>query len=230
MSLSRNRWLGLAAAALVVGGMSALACGGDDTTPAKPVADAGKTDTGITPTPEAGADTGPAGPTIYMKLGGHAGVLAFVHSVVDDVLVDPEETNFFVFQKQMPVTAGHPTRAQIEECFTDLVGHFTGGAEDYPTKTPDGFMCRDMKTIHQDFHIPNGVFNDFVGIIAAHGAKAVTAGVITQKDLDTMAALLNSQQPIIVDQARGDAGDFEGGPAKPVDAGTDAPQDAPADG
>ena len=147
-----------------------------------------------------------AGPSIYVKLGGHAGVLAFVQGVVDDVLKDPQQASYFA----LVGNAGHPTRGQIEECFTDLMGHFTGGLEDYPTTTADGFRCRSMKDAHSFLHIPNGVFNDFVGIIAAHGSKAVNAGVLTQKDLDSIAALLDSQQPVIVDPTRADGGYFGG--------------------
>ena len=232
MSLLRNRWLGLAVGALVLGGTAALACGGDDTSPAKPVADGGKTDTGPS-TIDAGGD---AGPSTYTKLGGHDGVLMFVHDVVTDVLKDPQQASFFVLSNGMN---GHPTRGQIEECFADLVGHYTGGSEVYtgfpgsPVQmTPDGFTCRDMKTIHEPLHIPNGVFNDFVGVIAAHAAKAVTAGVITQAELDKVAALLGSTQPQIVDPKREDGGYFEGGPATMVDSGPadTGPADAGADG
>src|SRR4051812_12045511 len=121
MSLSRNRWFGLAGAAIVIGGTAALACGGDDTTPAT-VKDAGTTkDTG-TPTPDTdsggitdndGGDA-EAPATIYSKLGGHAGISMFVGSVVTDVLTHPEQASYFLFQA--PTTAaGHPSAAQIIE-------------------------------------------------------------------------------------------------------------------
>src|SRR4051812_2761659 len=113
MSLSRNRWLGLAGVALVIGGSAMMACDGDDTSPATPGKDAGKVDTGspldsALPEVDTGApDTGTT-TSLYQRLGGHAGIKAFVHAVAVQVLMDPQQASYFVFQTTAPVAAGHP--------------------------------------------------------------------------------------------------------------------------
>lgn len=136
-----------------------------------------------------GADTGT---TLYTRLGGNSGIAAFVNAAVTNVLKDPELAAFF----SATGTTGHPTRAQIEECFTNLVGSASGGTEKYPTKTKDGFQCRDMKTAHTGLKIPASSFDKFVASIAA---TATSAGV-AKDDIATIGTVLNGTKPDIVGQ------------------------------
>lgn len=211
MSFSRSRWMVLPCLALAFGGVSVLACSDDPKPVTTTVTDAGKSDTGTT-----GGD-GAAVETIYTRLKGHAGIQAFVKAVVDRVLMDPQQASYFALIFDFTKDAKHPTRAQIEECFVNLVGANTGGTELYPGVAKDsmGWQCRDMKTTHANLRIPNGVFNDFVGYIVEVATKAG----VSMADIGAMGTLLGTTKASIVDPAAGDAGYFDSG-AKPTDAAT----------
>jgi len=167
------------------------------------------------PNPGPGPGPGPNPPppvfdagvsTLYQRLGGHAGIQKLIAATLTRVLQDPQQASYFVHNVPTPA-AGHPTAADIVECFTDLVGSATGGPESYPTTTPSGFKCRDMVAAHAGLHIPNGVFNDFASTAAA---TAIADGV-TPADVARLGALMNTTRSQIVDPARGDGGFYDGG-------------------
>lgn len=129
--------------------------------------------------------------TMYQRLGGHAGIVGFISLAVDNVLKDPELAAYF----GMTGKPGHPTKAQIEECFVDMVGKLTGGPELYPTKTGDGYQCRDMKTAHIGLKITGASFDKFVANIAA----TATAAGVSANDLGAIGAVMNGYKAQIVE-------------------------------
>jgi hypothetical protein len=185
-------------AMVAVAGAALSACGSSSETPM----DAG------TVTPDSGALTA------YERLGGHAGLLAFVKGEVENkVLQDTNLKTYFFNQVATPIPAGHPSAAQIEECFTRLVASVVA-AETYPgppvadpanTNTPS-FTCRDMVSAHAGLKIGDKTFDAFVGVIAADlmplvvpDGTTLTAGHISQSEFNTLAGGLTGQKPAIVD-------------------------------
>lgn len=169
-------------------------------------------------TPDAGGGTPDAGGTssAYERLGGHAGLLAFVKGEVENkVLKDSNLKTYFFNQVATPIPAGHPSAAQIEECFTRLVASVVG-AETYPgaavadaanTNTPS-FTCRDMAASHVGLKIGDKTFDAFVGVIAADlmplvvpDGTPLTAGHISQAEFNVLAAALTGTKSAIVDPA-----------------------------
>ncbi len=207
--------LGLGASAAFV------ACGGDDTTPVT-TADAGKdsptADTNPPPPPppppvDSGNDADTS--TLYTRLGGHAGISAFIGAVVTALLKDPEEASYFVLNVPTPYPNRAPA-ADIIECFTDLAGSATGGPETYPTKTPSGYQCRAMAEIHKgiladggpgandiNFQITTSAFNKFVATAAA---VAKASGKVTDADIAKLGALLGTTRGDIVSPDAGPDG------------------------
>jgi hypothetical protein len=164
---------------------------------------------------DTGADTGTS--TLYTRLGGHAGIEAAVAKIVTAELADPDLASYFFNQVASPVPEGHPTVAQLEECFTDQLGGAAGGPEQYPTTVNPGdagtFTCRDMATIHGPLMISGGTFDKFILIAAG---ELTTLGVAAA-DVATVGGVLTSERPAIVAASLNDAGEL------PYDAGTDAP-------
>jgi len=237
--------LGLAASAAFV------ACGGDDTTPAtgtdagkdSPTADTNPPPVDSSPPPDTGTDGDTS--TLYTRLGGHAGLTAFVTAVVNELLKDPEEASYFVLNVPTPYP-NRPPAADIIECFVDLAGSAIGGPEVYPAKTPSGYQCRSMTETHKgiladggvgatdiNFHIPNGVFTKFVATAAA---VATASGKVAPADITNVGKLLGTQHDAIVDPDAGDGGPFNALPYcdasdnRPGCYPADASADAPADG
>jgi len=170
---------------------------------------------GSTATPDAGVHMPDGGGTsAYERLGGHAGLLAFVKGEVENkVLQDSNLKTYFFNQVATPIPAGHPSAGQIEECFTRLVATVLG-QESYPgapvadpanTNTPN-FTCRSMATSHAGLKIGSQTFDAFVGVIAADlmplvvpDGTALTAGHISQAELNVLAAGLTGTKTAIVD-------------------------------
>jgi hypothetical protein len=216
-----------------------VACGGDDTTPNNPV-DAGKDtnlpDNNVPPVDsQPPVDTGvDAGPSLYQRLGGHDGLKKIITDTVTLLLADPQQASYFVFNA--PAAANHPTAVQIIDCFT-LLGDSAipgGPGTPYPAKLTDGYQCRDMVETHKgqqidggtrpgdtNFHIPNGVFNDFVAAAAKAATTDLTASGDPKvaADVQALGGLLGALKPAIVDTAAADGGYFEGGPADAADDG-----------
>jgi hypothetical protein len=155
--------------------------------------------------------SGPYVPTLYDRLGGQAGLEAFVKDVVETrILADAELKTFFFNQVASPIPAGHPSAKQIVVCFARFVGAALG-ADSYPgpavndpanTNTSD-FTCRGMVEAHKGastmLHIGAGTFDKFIGHIAVAlmplvKPTATKAGEITQAEFDALAAALNGQK------------------------------------
>jgi hypothetical protein len=160
---------------------------------------------------------GDAGSTLYGRLGGHAGIRGAVNAIVAQELMDTDIQTYFFNQVATPVTAGHPTADQIEECFTDLLGHIAGGPESYPTTVvtlddagadAGSFTCRDMLTIHHPLKISGGTFDTFVTIAGGVLTSAMGTGnyTYTTADIQTVAGALVGTRSDIVDPAQADAG------------------------
>ncbi|WP_394824397.1 hypothetical protein [Pendulispora albinea] len=161
------------------------------------------------------SNSGGMSPSAYERLGGHAGLLKFVKGEVEDkILKDSDLKTYFFNQVASPIPAGHPSAAQIEECFTRLVASAVK-AEQYPgapvrdaanTNTPD-FTCRDMKSSHVGLNIGDKTFDKFVGILAADlmplvvpdGTK-LTAGHISQSEFNVLASALTGTKSAITTQ------------------------------
>jgi hypothetical protein len=166
------------------------------------------------------ADSGSS--SLYTRLGGHAGIRGAIDAIVGKELADPDIVTYFFNQVAMPIPAGHPTADQIEECFTDLLGHAAGGPEVYPpvggvTTDAGTFMCRDLGAIHQPLLISGGTFTKFISIAATE------LGVlgVSMTDIGTIGTVLTATEPAIVSASLADAGlqpypgsaDSDGGPA-----------------
>jgi truncated hemoglobin YjbI len=134
------------------------------------------------------------GTTLYERLGKHAGIRSALDAVFVDELKDPEIASFFV----LAGTPGHPTGAQITECLTSQLGAAAEGpGETYPLTLPDGYVCRDMATIHAQFHISSVTFDKFVTIAAG----TLTRLGVAAADIGTVGAVLNGAKATIVDPA-----------------------------
>ncbi|WP_394841827.1 hypothetical protein LZC95_32715 [Pendulispora brunnea] len=171
-------------------------------------------------------DTKPSGstPSAYERLGGHAGLLAFVKNEVENkVLKDSDLKTYFFNQVANPIPAGHPSAAQIEECFTRLVASVVQ-AEQYPgapvrdaanTNTPD-FTCRDMKSSHVGLNIGDKTFDKFVGVLAGDlmglvvaDGTMLTAGHISQSEYNVLAkALTDTKSSVTTPGAPAGPGPF----------------------
>jgi hypothetical protein len=191
MKLLARAALGAGSAAAISAALS-MGCSSDDSTPAA--------DSGGPTTPDAGSDAG----SLYARLGGHAGIRAAVNQIVADETANMDIASYFFFQGGAPGN-GHPTVDQVEECFTDLIGSLTGGAEMYPmTITTDAgaYTCRDMQTIHAPLLISSGTFDEFVMIAGMTlGNLGVTSG-----DVMTLAGALSSTKSAIVPASLMDSG------------------------
>lgn len=154
--------------------------------------------------------------TPYERLGGHAGLMAFVKGEVENkVLKDTNLKTYFFNQVATPIPAGHPSAGQIEECFTRLVATVVG-AESYPgtpvadpanTNTPS-FTCRSMAVSHTGLKIGDKTFDAFVSVLAADlmplvvpDGTALTTGHISQAEFNLLAQGLTGTKPAIVDSA-----------------------------
>jgi hypothetical protein len=200
----------------VVSSAAALACssssspaapspGADASTPvedaATPVQDS------ATPPATDGGVACVSGATLYDRLGGYAGIHSALEAIVKNELADPDIASYFFNQVAMPVPAGHPTAAQIEDCFAVLLSQAAGGPYTYPPAggvTNDAgvtFVCRDMATIHQPLLISGGSFDQFVSIAAATLSPTVCAA-----DLAMIGSALEGTKPVIVSAPLADAG------------------------
>jgi hypothetical protein len=202
--------------ATLVAASAAIACS-SSSSPATPTADAAvpdatTLDTGVPGPVDSGVSMDgavacAAGATLYDRLGGYTGIHAALEAIVGNELANPDIASYFFNQMANPVPAGHPTAAQIEDCFSVLLASAAGGPYTYP---PDGgvaatdggsFACRDLATIHQPLLISGGSFDEFVSIAASTLAPTVCAS-----DLAMIGAVLEGTKPIIVYAPLADAG------------------------
>jgi len=140
----------------------------------------------------AGGEGGSAEPsTLYSRLGGHEGIAAALDSIVTEELKNPIIASYF---SQQASSLHKPTRADIEECFTNFLGKAANGPELYPIKATSGYQCRDMATAHATLGIGSGTFDLFVMIA---GEELTALGVLPD-DVAAVASALNGSKPQIV--------------------------------
>jgi hypothetical protein len=160
-------------------------------------------------------DAGVAG--LYDRLGGHDGIRKAVAAVVAQELMNADIKSYFFYQTTGAAPKdGHPSAAQIEECFTDFVGNTLGGKEKYPTTLKDGkydggagngwdggtYTCRDLKLAHKDLQIDEGTFDVFVSIA---GKELLALGVCPSDVAILGKALLSLESEIVTDNKKSDA-------------------------
>lgn len=197
--MMKKTWLVLAAGAVTC---VALGCSDDEDSNAA-------TNT----TPDSGTSTQEL--SAYERLGGKEGVRSFVSTEVGKVLSDEQLKTYFFAQVASPIPAGHPSGAQIIECFSRLVASVVE-AEEYPgppvsdssnASTPN-FACRtDFAAMHSGLKIGSGTFDKFVGVIATDltplietdPQKPLERGKISQAEFNALAAALTGTKSAIVD-------------------------------
>ena len=150
-------------------GASLLACGGSRDAP-------GSTSSSLRGSGEGGAGT------VASRLGGRAGILAFLESaVVPAELADPEIAAFFTHLTETP--------DDINQCLANLLDHDLGGdSPHFGAVLADGHECRSsMSRIHRGLDIPDRIIDKFI-LIA--GQQAAQAGVAPD-DIQAVADVLD---------------------------------------
>ena len=208
--MKRHLLLCSALGAVSILGLSLAACSSDDETPSTPDAGA-ETDAGNTT--DSGGNQPPPTLSAYERLGGSAGVRTFVSGEVAKVLEDATLSTYFFNQVAETIPEGHPSGAQIIECFSRLVGMVLE-AETYPgapvndpeNTNTQNFTCRAMGPSHVGLRIGGGTFDAFVGVLAADlmplvagEGEELTVGKISQAEFDAVAAALVGTKSAIVD-------------------------------
>ena len=190
--------------ALLTGvGCAVVACGSDDDsgTPAggsggkSSAGAAGKASVGEGGSSGAGEDAGAGGvvDSLYLRLGGHPGIQAAIGAIVTAELGDSDIASYFA--PALKDKSHSPQPAEIEECFTDLLGSVSGGKEEYPTTLDDGYVCRSMTDAHKDLHIGGDTFDTFVMIAATELKKLKVADA----DIASIGDVLNGTKTVIID-------------------------------
>ena len=119
--------------------------------------------------------------TVAARLGGHHGILAFLHKfAVPALLADAEVASFFGNLSETP--------DDIEECLAMLLDHDLGGSSPHNgTVLHSGHKCRSsMSNIHRGRNIPNKTVTKFINIV---GEQAKIAG-ISDADIQAVAKVL----------------------------------------
>ncbi len=130
--------------------------------------------------------------TLYERLGGHDGIAAALDAIVTEELKDPNIVTYF---SQQANPSHKPTKKDIGECFTNLLGKAAGGPELYPFTTTSGFTCRSMAAAHATLGIGAGTFDKFVMI-----AGGVLADLnVEADDITAIAGVLTGTKSAIVD-------------------------------
>ncbi len=196
--------------ALLAGvGCTVVACGSDDDTGGSggtggksAAGAAGKGTAGKSGGGEGGTNGGEAGEggaagasDLYTRLGKHAGIAAAIDAIVMAELGDPDIASFFAPNLQVP--SHKPQAADIEECFTNLLGNAAGGPETYPMTTKGGFTCRTMTAAHSALHIGGDTFDHFVNIAGG----VLKDNHVADDDIATVASVLIGTRKDIVDKA-----------------------------
>jgi hypothetical protein len=196
--------------ALLTGvGCAVVACGSDDDSAVAAAGAGGKSSAGAGGKGSAGkpsigeggasgageaAGAGGLSGTLYERLGGHAGIQAAIGAIVTEELADPDIASYFapnlMDKKHMPQPA------DIEECFTDLLGQAADGPETYPTTLDDGYVCRSMGATHAALHIGSTTFDNFVHI----AGTVLKDAHVADADINTIALVLTGFKPIIIDK------------------------------
>ena len=172
------------------GGSSGSHTGGTSSTAGK----GGTGGTGGSVSTEAGAGGeggAPVESTLYSRLGGHDGIATALDAIVTEELKNPIIASYF---SQQASSLHKPNRADIQECFTNLLGKAALGPELYPVKTTSGYQCRDMAIAHATLGIGSGTFDLFVMI----ASDELTALGVLPDDVASVAAALNGNKSTIV--------------------------------
>jgi hypothetical protein len=122
------------------------------------------------------------GGSVSARLGGRAGILAFLETlVVPAELADPEIAPFFTHLTESP--------DDIEQCLANLLDHDLGGeSPHFGAVLADGHQCRSsMSDIHRGLAIPDRIVDKFILIV---GQEAAAAGV-APADIQAVADVLN---------------------------------------
>jgi len=152
-----------------------------------------------------GGNTGTQQQSLYERLGKKEGIAKAITAVVDAELKDTEMASYFFFQVQTPIPAGHPSRAQIEECFVLQLSEAAGGPEKYAgSKVSGGFACRDMTTAHKDLGIPEGVFDRFITIAAG----VLKGAGVAEADIKVIGGVLNGEKNTVAQDKTRQTGSF----------------------
>ena len=142
------------------------------------------------PPPDAGVPDATSGATLYVRLGGHAGIHAYMVDVITQEIKDPQQAAYFT-QIGKP---GHPSYADMIDCMTELLGSATGGPEVYPTQLPDGYQCRALQTAHTGLNVTDPIFTAFVTM----ATSVATAQGVAPRDIASLGALFNATRTQIV--------------------------------
>jgi hypothetical protein len=183
--------------ALLTGvGCAVVACGSDDDS-GTPAGGSGGKSSGTAGKPSVGeggaSGAGGLSGSLYDRLGGHAGIQVAIGKIVGKELGDPDIASYFA--PALTDKSHTPQPADIEECFTDLLGSVAGGKETYPTTLDDGYVCRSMPAAHGALHIGGDTFDHFVMI----AGDELTALGVADADVATIAGVLNGTRTVIVD-------------------------------
>jgi hypothetical protein len=151
------------------------------------------------------ANQGTTKQSLYERLGKKEGIAQAVTAVVDAELKDTEMASYFFFQVQTPVPAGHPSRAQIEECFVLQLSEAAGGPEKYAgAKVSGGFTCRDMTTAHKGLGIPEGIFERFITIAAG----VLKGAGVAEADINVIGGVLMGEKDTVAQDKSRKTGSF----------------------
>jgi hypothetical protein len=173
MTTSDKKWTRNGLTALFVGA-TLVGCGGPAPGAAGPEATAPSALRGH-------GDEGNEG-SVSSRLGGRAGILAFLETlVVPAELADPEIAPFFT---QLTESAD-----DIEQCLANLLDHDLGGeSPHFGAVLADGHQCRSsMSEIHRGRAIPDRIVDKFIVIV---GQQATIAGV-APADIQAVADVLD---------------------------------------
>ncbi len=153
-----------------------------------------------------GQNTGTTQQSLYERLGKKEGIATAITAIVDEELKDTEMASYFFFQVQSPIPAGHPSRAQIEECFVLQLSEAAGGPEKYAgSKVSGGFACRDMTTAHKGLGIPEGIFERFITIAAGVLQKAG----VKEADINVIGSVLMGEKDTVAQDKSRKTGPFQ---------------------
>jgi hypothetical protein len=142
--------------------------------------------------------------SMYERLGGHTGLRQMMNDLIGVAYSDPTMISYYTFQRHH--AAGHPSTDQVEECMTISIANHLGGDEVYPSDG-DGWTCRDLKTLHANFHISQDLENRmlyFVTLVARQYA-------LTADETEALLAAFSFHNDDVVDPTASGLTRFDGG-------------------
>lgn len=183
---------------LIVGlSLVLAACGDDEDMPSGPNGmDGGSIDASITPSDDGGGldaslDAGTDAATLCSKYGGAAGIeRAIKQYVLEELATDCRVGLHFV-------TLPANRLARFSDCLSYQAQELFGcpGVTYAGSKSPNGLVCRDMKTAHAGLGLSTG---DFDAVLADVASGLLKAGV-AQQDIEAIAPVLLGLEAQIVE-------------------------------